>query len=111
MKSTRRPRLLSFAIGGAGVGPMASSPSERYAEFLASKGRWLTTQTSRVVDVVFSASGTFDSEDIVASMRGEASRATVYRVVAGLVDAELLRRVRFNDRDVFVATAEPDPSA
>ena len=86
---------------------MASPVTARYAEFLANKGRSLTSHAARVVDVLFSFSGTFDGEDVVAAMRGEVSRATVYRAIAGLVEADLLRRVRFNDREVYVAAAEP----
>lgn len=90
---------------------MASSPSERYAEFLANKGRKFTTHAASVVNVIFSISGTFNGEDVVASLRGMVSRATVYRALAGLVEAELLRRVQFNDQVVYVAVAPPGPAA
>lgn len=89
---------------------MAPSPRERYADFLASKGRRLTRHAARVVDAISSVPGTFDAEAIVATMRGEASRATVYRVLAGLVEAELLQRLPFEDQTVYVVAASPDPS-
>ena len=88
---------------------MGLSPNEQYAEFLASKGRKLTIHASRVVDVVFQAYGTFDTGDIVAALRGEVSRATICRAIAGLVEADLLRRVRLNDTDVYIVAADPDP--
>jgi Fe2+ or Zn2+ uptake regulation protein len=82
----------------------------RYADFLASKGRTLTPGAARVVDVVFSKTGTFGSEDVVASMHGEVSRATIHRTLSGLTEAELLRRVKFNGQTVYVVAAPAEDS-
>jgi Fe2+ or Zn2+ uptake regulation protein len=83
-------------------------PVQRFREFLAAKGRPLTAQGVVVVEVAFTLSGTFDEDDVCARLAGRVSRATVYRTLGKLVQADLLRRVQFNGRQVLVATAEPD---
>ncbi len=85
---------------------MASSPRERFSDFVASKGRTVTDQMARVVDTALGHSGTFGHEDIVAVLQGKSSRATVYRTLAKMVEAGVLRQVNFNDREVFVVTAD-----
>ena len=84
---------------------MTPSPIKRYEEFLATKGRRLHSHAARVVDAAFSVPGTFNGEDIWEPMGREVSRASVYRTLSLLVEAELLRRVEFNGLPVYVAAA------
>jgi Fur family ferric uptake transcriptional regulator len=87
---------------------MASSPRERFADFVASTGRRITEQMARVVDTALDHSGTFSHDDVLAGLQGKTSRATVYRTLAKLVEAGVLRQVRFNGREVFVIAATDD---
>ena len=84
---------------------MASTPKDRFANFVTSKGRRVTEQMSRVVDMALEHSGTFCHDDVLAALEGKASRATVYRTLAKMVEADVLRQVKFNGREVFVVTA------
>lgn len=84
---------------------MAASPSERFTVHAARTGQRVTAQKLRVVESVWTLAGPFDQEDVVSALVGQVSRATVFRTLAQLLEAEMLRRVRFNDRDVFVVTA------
>jgi Fe2+ or Zn2+ uptake regulation protein len=60
---------------------------------------------ARIVDVALSRHGAFTQDDVVGETRGEVSRATVYRSLALMVQADVLRLVSFNGREVFVAAA------
>lgn len=57
---------------------------------------------------VLSLSGTFTRDEVAAQFSGEVSRATVYRTINALINAELIREVKFNDQSVFVVRAEPN---
>lgn len=83
-------------------------PKQRYREIMTAKGRRISAQNSAIVEFVFALTGTFDEEGLLARMPGQVSRATVYRTIACLLEADLLRRVEFNGRQVLVATADPD---
>lgn len=85
---------------------MASSPKDRFSDFVASKGRTVTDQMALIVDTALCHTGTFSHEDVLAALEGRASRATVYRPLAKMVQAGVLRQVKFNDRDAFVITAD-----
>jgi Fe2+ or Zn2+ uptake regulation protein len=73
---------------------------------VASKGRTVTDQMARVVETALGHSETFGHEDVVAALQGKASRATVYRTLAKMVEAGVLRQVKFNDREGFVVTGD-----
>lgn len=82
-----------------------SSLSEKYAEYRASTGRKLTAHQAASIDKIASLPGTFAADDVVRAMNGSVSRATVYRTLKLLVEADLIRQVAFNDQVVYVVKA------
>ena len=109
--SHRRPPLLSFSEarergGYCRVTTMASSPRDRFSDFMTSKGRTVTDQMARIADTALGCAGTFSYDDVVADLQGKASRATAYRTLAKMVEAGVLRRVEFNDREMFVLAVD-----
>jgi len=86
---------------------IAVSPVEKFREFLLTKGRRLTPEREVIVTAVYSTHDHFDADQWVndlAMRQGSerASRSTIYRTLALLVEAGLLRKVaRANDREVY----------
>jgi Fur family ferric uptake transcriptional regulator len=86
---------------------VAITPLEKFREYLATKGQRLTTERQIIVEEIFADHEHFDVDQIVGrlSQRDDGrrvSRSTVYRTIASLEEAGLLRRVaRTNDRDVY----------
>ncbi|MBI3468589.1 MAG: transcriptional repressor [Planctomycetes bacterium] len=78
---------------------------EKFGEFLASRRKKLTGERRTIVAEVFAAHEHFDAEELVAKLQrhnGErVSRSTVYRTLAQLVEAGLLRKARHGNRDVY----------
>ena len=92
-----------FSLGTVEV---ASSPQERFAEFLQSKGKRITHQRRILVDHVFQRHDHFDADELILNLAQQSdsskvSRPTVYRTLNELVDAGLLRRMTFNGRSVY----------
>ena len=92
-----------FALGTVQV---SSSPQERFAEFLQSKGKRITQQRRILVDPVFERHDHFDAEELIINLAtqpegGKVSRPTVYRTLNELVDAGLLRRMTLSGRAVY----------
>ena len=92
-----------FSLGKVEV---ASSPQERFAEFLQSKGKRITNQRRILVDHVFERHDHFDAEELILNLAqqpeaSKVSRPTVYRTLNELVDAGLLRRMNLNGRAVY----------
>jgi Fur family ferric uptake transcriptional regulator len=85
----------------------AVSPLDKFREYLRRNGKRLTRERTIVVEEVFSDHEHFDSDQLVGrlSQQREArrvSRSTVYRTLAEMVDAGLLRKVaRPRDREVY----------
>ncbi|QDT42127.1 Ferric uptake regulation protein [Gimesia alba] len=86
---------------------IAVSPTEKFREYLATKGMRLTQERELIVTEVFSSHEHFDADQLVDRMSAQktgrrVSRSTVYRTLGWLEDAGLLRKVaRTNDRDVY----------
>ena len=86
---------------------VAISPTEKFVEFLMTKGLRLTQERNHVVDEVFASHQHFDREQLISrvSTRKDSrrvSRSTVYRTIDLLEEAGLLRKVaRANGRDVY----------
>jgi len=86
---------------------VAISPLEKFREWLATQGQRLTTERQIIVEEIFSNHEHFDVDQIVGrlSQRNDArrvSRSTVYRAIAMLEEAGLIRKVaRTNDRDLY----------
>lgn len=91
-----------FSLGTVEV---ASTPQERFEEFLQSKGKRTTQQRRILVDEVFKRHEHFDAEDLIRHLDsiGErrVSRPTIYRTLTELVDAGLLRGMSLGGRTVY----------
>jgi Fur family ferric uptake transcriptional regulator len=85
---------------------VSQSPEDKFREFLASRPRpqRFTGQQRDMVRFIFSQHHHFDADELMEAMKGgglDISRATVYRTLAKLVDAGLLRRLEIGTRTVY----------
>jgi len=85
---------------------VAQQPQERFEEYLQSKGMRCTRQRRVIVAQVFRQHQHFDADDLMADLARQqghrkVSRPTVYRTLAELVEAGLLRRMDLGGRGVF----------
>jgi Fur family ferric uptake transcriptional regulator len=92
-----------FSLGTVQV---SSSPQERFADFLQSKGKRITQQRRILIDYVFQRHDHFDAEELILNLAkrpegAKVSRPTVYRTLNELVDAGLLRRMNLGGRGVY----------
>lgn len=91
-----------FSLGEVQV---ASSPLERFEEYLQSRGMRNTKPRRALVDHIFSRHDHFDADELMASLGQsgtvKASRATVYRTLEELVGAGLLRKMILRGRAVY----------
>ena len=92
-----------FSLGKVDV---ALTPQERFAEFLQARGKRITRQRRAIVDHVCGHHEHFDADQLLAGLRrtpagGRASRPTVYRTLAEMVDAGLLRKMVLDGRAVY----------
>ena len=79
---------------------------ERFEEFLQSKGKRVTRQRKVLVEQVFRQHDHFDADHLLAELAQVAgtrkvSRPTVYRALAQLVEAGLLRKMTLDGRAVY----------
>ena len=83
------------------------TPSEKFREFLQTKGIRLTRERSILVEEVFAHHEHFDADTLIARVGADksgrrVSRATVYRTLNLLEEAGLLRKVaRPNGSEVY----------
>ena len=92
-----------FSLGTVEV---ALSPVERFEEFLQSRGKRVTRQRRIIVEQVFARHDHFDADDLLANLQRvvgarQVSRPTVYRTLAELVEAGLLRQMTLGSRAVY----------
>ncbi|HZZ70976.1 MAG TPA: Fur family transcriptional regulator [Pirellulales bacterium] len=92
-----------FSLGTVEV---ALTPSQRFEEFLQSRGKRTTQQRRLIIEQVFSHHEHFDADtlltDLARSVNGrQVSRPTVYRTLSELVDAGLLRVMTLAGRAVY----------
>ena len=85
---------------------VSQSPEERFREYLASRPtpQRYTDQQQELVRHIFARHQHFETDDLLAELRRanrRVSRATVYRTLAKLVDAGLLRKIEIGSRTVF----------
>lgn len=96
--------MAKFSLGSVEV---SLSPSERFAEFLQTRGKRLTQQKQLLLDTIFKRHEHFDADDLVDELRQDksnattASRSTIYRFLDELVEAGLLRSMTLNGRSVY----------
>jgi Fur family transcriptional regulator, ferric uptake regulator len=81
-------------------------PAERFQQFLQSRGKRPSQQRRLIVEQVFSHHDHFDADELMAHLqdliaRREVSRPTVYRTLAELVEAGLLRKMTLGGRNVY----------
>jgi Fur family ferric uptake transcriptional regulator len=82
---------------------VSQSPEDKFREYLASRRRpqRFTDQQRNMVKFIFSQHNHFDADQLIDAMKQAGlavSRATVYRTLAKLVDAGLLRRLEMGPR-------------
>ena len=82
---------------------VSQSPEDKFREYLLSrpKPQRFTGQQRAMVAHIFSKHHHFDADQLIDDMKVaglEVSRATVYRTLAKLVDAGLLRRIELGPR-------------
>jgi len=92
-----------FSLGSVET---ALSPQERFEEFLQARGKRVTRQRRVIVDYVAASHEHFDAEQLLANLRGtpagaRASRPTVYRTLAEMVEAGLLKKMVLDGRAVY----------
>ena len=79
---------------------MDTAVQARLDEFIRQKGLRRTTQRDSIVRVVFSRDEHFTAEELFERVRktdADTSRATVYRTLGLLVEADLLREIDLGD--------------
>jgi Fur family ferric uptake transcriptional regulator len=92
-----------FSLGSVET---ALSPQERFEEFLQARGKRVTRQRRMIVDYVAGRHEHFDAEQLLADLRNtpagaQASRPTVYRTLAEMVEAGLLKKMVLDGRAVY----------
>jgi Fur family transcriptional regulator, ferric uptake regulator len=92
-----------FSLGTVQV---ASTPLERFEEFLQSRGKRVTKQRRVLVEQVFARHEHFDADELLTQLQKqfgsrEVSRPTVYRTLTELVDAGLLKQMTLGGRSVY----------
>ena len=98
------PTALEADVGQV---PVAASPADNFREFLLTKNLRLTRERQILIEEVFAEHSHFDAEDLIKRLaRREdgrrVSRATIYRTLALLEEAGLIRKVaRQDERDVY----------
>lgn len=85
---------------------VSQSPEDRFREYLASRPtpQRFTDQQRELVRHVFAQHSHFDAEQLIDELKRagkRVSRATVYRSLAKLVDAGLLRKIEVGPRTVY----------
>jgi Fur family ferric uptake transcriptional regulator len=85
---------------------VASSPQERFEEYLQSRGKRITQQRRSLVGYIFERHDHFDADELLASLArrpdgDKISRPTVYRTLNELVEAGLLRKMTLGGRAVY----------
>lgn len=86
--------------------PVASTPQQRFSDYLQSRKMRNTEQRRQLLDVVFKQHDHFDADQLIERLpeRGEVgyvSRPTVYRTLGEFVDAGLLRKFSLDGRSVY----------
>jgi Fur family ferric uptake transcriptional regulator len=103
MSGAQQTEALPVALPAVVV---AHSPESKFREYLASrpKPQRYTEQQRDMVRFIFAQHNHFDADRLIDDMKGAGlpvSRATVYRTLAKLVDAGLLRRLEVGARTFY----------
>ena len=81
-------------------------PFERFAQFLKGRGKRITQQRRLIVEQVFSHHDHFDADELMGHLQDliaerKVSRPTVYRTLAELTEAGLIRKMTLGGRAVY----------
>ncbi len=81
-------------------------PAERFSQFLQRCGKRITRQRRLIVETVFSHHDHFDADELIDHLQEriaqrQLSRPTVYRTLAELVEAGMLRKMTLAGRSVY----------
>jgi Fur family transcriptional regulator, ferric uptake regulator len=81
-------------------------PAERFSQYLETTGKRITQQKRLIVEEVFSHHDHFDADELLDHLRSlvaqrKLSRPTVYRTLAELVEAGMLRQMALGGRSVY----------
>jgi Fur family ferric uptake transcriptional regulator len=92
-----------FSLGSVQV---SLPPLERFSQFLAGQGKRLTRQRRLIVEQVFSHHDHFDADELMQHLgpllaSRKVSRPTIYRTLAELVQAGMLRTMTLSGRCVY----------
>lgn len=92
-----------FSLGSVDV---TLPPTERFTQFLVGRGKRLTRQRQLIVEQVFSHHDHFDADELMDHLKTliaqrKLSRPTIYRTLAELVDAGMLRAMSLGGRNVY----------
>ena len=93
----------SYALGSVEV---QRAPVDRFSDFLISRGKRVTEQRRQIVLQVFSHHDHFDVDELLDHLKPllakrKVSRPTVYRTLAELVEAGMLRKMTLDGRSVY----------
>jgi Fur family transcriptional regulator, ferric uptake regulator len=93
----------SFSLGSVRV-PLP--PVDLFAQFLEGRGKRLTRQRRLIVEQVFSHHDHFDADELMEHLQNflaqrSLSRPTIYRTLAELVEAGMLRAMALGGRNVY----------
>jgi len=93
----------SYALRSVRV---AQSPAARFGQFLQSRGKRNSRQRQLILQQVFSHHDHFDADELMTHLqalisRRQVSRPTVYRTLAELVEAGLLRKMTLGGRSIY----------
>ena len=86
--------------------PVKLTPLERFTQFLKTRGKRVTEQRRLIVEQVFSHHDHFDADELMGHLteliaQRKVSRPTVYRTLAELVEADMLRTMTLGGRSVY----------
>ncbi len=91
----------NFSLGKVEV---SLTPTERFEEFLKSRGKRVTQQRRLIVEDVFAQHDHFNADelcDVLQKAGRDVSRPTVYRTLNEMVEAGLLRKMTIGSRSVY----------
>jgi len=83
---------------------MKKNPESEFKAFLEKTGSRYSTQKQRIASAIFNTTHHFEIEDFIVSMRKEGkdlSRATIYRTVKQLLEAQLIQKITTQDGKVL----------
>jgi Fur family ferric uptake transcriptional regulator len=80
--------------------------AERFGQFLQRRGKRVTQQRRLIVETIFSHHDHFDADELIGHLqeliaKRKVSRPTVYRTLAELVEAGMLRKMTLGGRSIY----------